>query len=217
MRQFYGINKWYQKQNARADRTADFFLYFLCLMPFVAAHFRGDSPWASYYSERDLFFFPSAGLHAFALALYSAGVAAWLGYEFLQRRRGRRTEWNRILALATPAVIYGYCFLIGRTWIEILLPLVVAHGAAYIGLTSLAVSRTRNGFAFKKAFVFVTLTCLFFGAVEFNFDRGLPPAGDLALSAAMAFYLCALFCHYVFDGFLWKRTHPEAALVYGLS
>lgn len=212
IRQFYGISKWYQKQNRRFDRLSDFFLYFLCLAPVIVAHFRLDTPWISYYTDHDVLFAPSKSLYDIGLIIYGAGLLVWFIFETERLRRYR--EWNRMLSLAVPAVIYGSCFLLGRYWLEILLPLVVAHGAAYLGLTSLAVSRTKERFDFRKAAFYIILTALFFGTLEFDFDRGLPGSPDILTSALLAFYLMALFSHYTFDAYLWKRSHPEAVAVY---
>lgn len=213
VRQFFGISKWYQRLNGVYRKASDAFLYFLCFTPFVAAHFRTDYVWNSYYSPQDVFRWPNQTIYAVIAGIYIAGLLGWLVYEARLLRSAR--EWNRLLSVAFPSLLYGVAFLFGHTASEIIFPLVVAHGVGYFALMSLALSRTQPRFAsFIKAVAVVAVTALFFGVLEGYFEDEFLDLSSRTLAPLVALYLTPLFCHYYFDAFLWKGKHPEAKAIY---
>jgi hypothetical protein len=112
----------------------------------------------------------------------------------------------------------GVCLLTGRNEMEILFPLVAYHGLSYIGLTSMAMTKTRaNVFTTKKALLYLALTALFFGTYERIIQ--FSPGGGVPLfieSVWAGLYVTPILLHYIFDAYLWRARHPEAALVYGV-
>jgi hypothetical protein len=212
IRQFYGISKWYQKLNGLMRVDSDRFLYFLSVMPMFMAHFRVDFP----YEIPGVSMYPHAGLFASFTWLYGLVICGWILFETQAFRQSR--DWNRTLSVAFPAALYGFTFLGAQTPAQILFPLVVSHGLAYIGLVSLSVERTRVVTASPVKIVFLVLvTAVFFGGAERVFEYVWLDLANPRKAVLAAIYLTPLFSHYVFDAFLWKRTHPESELIYRVT
>ncbi|WP_295900696.1 hypothetical protein [uncultured Bdellovibrio sp.] len=213
VRQFFGIHKWYQRLNGNYVKWADYLLYFNCFMPFLIAHFRTGPVWNYDYSDQDIFRFPNEDIYKTLLVFYFIGVTLWLVFETLRLKKNR--EWNRVLSAVFPTVLYGVCFLCGRTAAEIVFPLVIAHGVSYFALMSLALSRTQKRFSnLQFGTAVVLMTALLFGSLEGVFEEYYLDLTSVTLSPLVALYLTPLFCHYYFDAFLWKKTHPESPQVY---
>lgn len=213
VRQFYGISKWYQKLNGVFRVDSDRLFSALCFLPFFIAHFRTGEIWNSFSSGGGALRWPNELLYQRLLWGYLAIILIWIGYEVSIMRRHR--EWNRLLSVAFPAAVYGFCFLHGRTMTEVLFPLVVSHGVAYIGLVSLSLKRTQRFPSLAQwTIILVFLTALVFGLLESVFERQLNSSSPV-FAALVALYLTPLFCHYWFDAFLWRSQHPESAQIYG--
>lgn len=212
VRQFFGISKWYQRLNGRFSRDSDRLLYTLCGLPVFIAHFRSDLEWNSYYTEKDVFIWPNPAFESLSLKIYLTVVVLWIAFEI-------HSYWNyrdlsRTLSVFLPALLYGCCFLLGRNMVQILFPLVVSHGLAYIGLVALSVHRLSDRKRqFAQTVGWVLATAVVLGAAE-HFAEGELSFTDPRQAFWTALILVPLFCHYVFDAFLWKKTHPEAELLF---
>ena len=133
----------------------------------------------------------------------------------LRSSLSQNVEWNRIAGIALPALLYGTSFILGSTATEILLPLVISHGAAYLGLIILALDRTQQKrFTLRQASFLVIITAFIFGALELGIEEQFEGASGPMLAFATSLTLTPLFCHYYFDAFLWRRDHWEAVQVY---
>jgi hypothetical protein len=214
VRQFLGISKWYQKLNSRYDRISNFFLYANCILPIVVYHFRhlpgrGDL----YYSGEMAFFHPDFTLEAWTTTIYFLNIAAWIAFETISLCR---REWNRLSSVALPTLIYGTSFMLTSNEAAVIFPLVVSHGTSYLALNSMALTRTQKARFSKSAFAVgtVAVTALIFGATEFLFDDYVGDGSTVLTALVSALFLAPLFCHYIFDAFLWKRSHPESSLIY---
>lgn len=215
IRQLFGISKWYQKLNGVQRPTSDFFLYALSFAAVITGHFIPYGRWGGVYTERDAFLYPSSKLHATGCLVFFGLLAAWTIYEVWLWRRQGQVEWNRALSVGNAAFLYGFTFLFPKNMAQVLFPLVVSHGVAYIALISLSVRRVRT----VRAGTYVTLgaimfTALAFGAAEFLFEDRYAGFDDPSWAAVTALWLTPLFSHFVYDAFLWRRTHPEAAAVF---
>lgn len=213
VRQFFGISKWYQKLNGRARVDSDLFFYFLTLAPVLMAHFRSDVQWPEIYTSGEVLIWPRPDTFLALFVIYGMVACGWVIYELsILKKHG---EWNRTLSVAFPAAIYAFSFLLGKTEAEILFPLVAAHGAAYLGLTSLSVKRVRAPKLTPRRIAFgVFATALLFGTLEVIFESQWLDFSNPVLAPFLALYLTPLFSHYVFDAILWKSSHPEAKLIY---
>lgn len=219
IRQNYGVLRWYENINQRQDKKSHFFLYALSILPMIIFHFRLDAPQRGYFSSQDVFLYPDFKLNQISLILWVHAVVFWLMNEFKLYRSGKR-ELNRFLSVAMPAVMYGTCFMLGKTLTQILFPLLFLHGISYLALISHSLTRTQaeKFKTYARTFLIVGVSAVIFGSLEawseenllvFRIEKLTP-----ITSAALALYLTPLFSHYIFDSWLWKKTHREAALIY---
>lgn len=219
IRQVYGFSKWYQAKNKRSDRTSDYFLYALGIWPMAIYHFRSDVV-AGYYTSFDLFIFSNESLLQLALITYAIIIFCWLSYEYLLFTRGIR-EINRFLSIAFPALMYGMCFVLGKTVTQVLIPLLLMHGISYIGIMAQTLNRTQKRFStFSLSFLVVSATVISLGLwegwLENNFlhQRFQPYQDDIYTAIIIGLYLVPLFSHYIFDSWIWKKSHREAQAVF---
>jgi hypothetical protein len=218
LRQVYGLSRWYQSLNGRQDKVSDFFLYALSLLPMLIYHFRSGLK-AYYYSEADLFFFPNQTLQNLFLVVDLLIFCAWILYEIRLYKKGL-SEWNRVLSVAYPTLVYGYCFLVGQTITQVLFPLLFMHGIAYIALMAQTLHRTRQErfTSFTYATFVMVGTAVILGLNEswweenqLNFHLS---GTTFTQSLMIGLYLTPLFCHYVFDAWIWKKSHHESKMIY---
>lgn len=217
VRQVYGLSKWYQKLNGRQDKISDRFLYAFSFLPMVIYHFRPEAI-ARYYTDNDLFLFPDTRIKTGLLILYVLVLISWVAYEWSLTRKGIH-ELNRVASVGFPAGIYASCFLVGTTVTQILFPLLLLHGIAYIAIVGQSVTRTRKILtAPVLAFSVMILTAVTFGLGELWFEENIVDyeKGDspILMSALVGIWLTPLFCHYAFDALIWRKDHREASLVF---
>lgn len=219
LRQFYGIVRWYEKLNGRADRPSHFFSHALTATPIVLYHFNPGTVQGHFQGFEMLAYSNPLLWHA-GLIGYVLLVAAWAGREtWLWRARGIR-EPNRVAALALPGALIGVCFLGGRTQAEVVFPIVIAHGVAYFALLGLSLKRLGRFPALPLAIAVVAAFSFAFGALEYLYEQNLLEIdylthGISALGAAvLAFYVTPSICHYLFDAWLWKGNHRQAKTVF---
>lgn len=218
VRQVYGFSKWYQGLNKRQDKTSDYFLYSLCIFPMIAYHFREGVP-GNYYSDTDLFLTPNNTVLKVSYIIYAGILAGWIVREMRLWKEGTR-EINRLLSVGFPALVYGYCFFVARTFSQVLFPLLFIHGVPYIAVLGQSLYRTRkNRFRnFSMALLIVSFTAVIFGLGESWFESNVISSADpinYLTSFLVGVWLTPLFCHYLFDAIIWKRSHRESALVMG--
>ncbi len=216
-RQIYGFSKWYQKLNQRQDPESDRYLYFFAYFPMVIYHFRPEAIGA-YYTERDLFLYPQTGLRDFFLSFYLMVGMTWVYREWRLWKSGIR-ELNRLISIAFPGMIYGYCFLVGTTVTQVLFPLLFLHGVAYLGVMGQSLSKTQKRFQKEGiAFFVVLITALLFGLldswVEENFLETFIGQAPVLNSLVVGLALTPLFSHYAFDALIWKKNHREAGVIF---
>ncbi len=121
----------------------------------------------------------------------------------------------RILSVIYPVSFYAYCFMYARSIQGILFPLVVSHGVSYIILIGVSLNRTQLMTSKIKIASVVQITAATLGSVEFFFEEYLSvfysqSILEIVLSALV---LTPLFCHYVYDAFLWRSDHPESVII----
>jgi hypothetical protein len=219
IRQFYGVTRWYQALNRRASLASGRFLYAFALLPIVAYHFRSGAI-DGYYSKHDLFLFPNGFVFKSLVCAWALVVVGWITFEVRTWKNGHH-ELNRVLSVAVPAALYAGCFFLGKTLPEVLFPLLFAHGISYFGLMSHSLVLTRkNRFqSFAIALAVILGTSCLFGTLEYFFeDRFLDfdqQTRSVLEAAFIAVYLVPLFCHYIFDARIWKKSHREGSLLFG--
>lgn len=213
-RQFFGISRWYQKLNKQFSKLSDFFLHLLCLLPFVVLHFRSDKRFISYYANDELFSFPNPMLYKATLIFMSFMLMVWGGFEVYRMRKYR--DFNRTLTVLFPSLIYYYAFVVSRTLSQALFPILISHAVSYFVLNYKVLPKINpKYFTAKRAFGAIILTALVFGTLEFFFEHSFLSLTSIEKAVPSAVILSILFCHYSFDAFLWKRSHPDAPSIYG--
>lgn len=213
VRQLLGISRWYQKLNRAWSKTSDIFLYLLCFWPFLIYHFRDTATATHYYGTDELFAFPSDQLLNASISIYFIIVASWLGFELYRNRAVK--DFNRTLSVFFAGVFYGAAFLLSETAVQVLFPLVVSHGFSYLALTDFSLRKIEpRRYSGLKPTLFILGTALVFGGAEFVLEGDWQKLGSASQAFTTALFLTPLFCHYYFDAFLWKRTHPDAPLIY---
>ncbi len=222
IRQYYGVVRWYQKLNGRFCRISNRFLYTLLVMPFVLFHFRGID-WIILYSQDELFLYPSQMLFRWGVPVYLITIAAWIVFELSLIRKGIY-ELNRFLAMLVPISIYGIGFTLGDTLAEVLFPILLAHGIPYIAIMDISLRRLNPHIfkTFATVFGLLVFTAVIFSVFEdftISFLTTLNQAYRYKETTSTQAFLTGvvltpLFCHFVWDAYIWKGTHHEARTVY---
>ncbi len=214
VRQYYGIQKWYQKINQRKSRYPDLFFNLLVWIPIVLAPLN-----LSNYPDNK---FPPT-IFTVGIYLYGVVVASWIFYEILLLQKGIN-EINRVLAMAIPI------FLIALTCLDKFLnpiPFLLAHGVPYIAIMTLSMKKIRptqfNSLA--KSLFLILIVVIIFGTIHgqwykivdysslFSTDELTSPLKTFILRIP----LIPLLCHYYWDGFIWTQKHREAKLIYRIA
>jgi hypothetical protein len=220
-RQFHGILRWEQKINQDRDKLEVRFLGLLCALPFVIFHFRDID--LHFYAQSDVIYLPWPQALPYLQGLLALVWITWIGRTLWKARAGR-FHLPSTLAVALPAFLYAAAFVHGESIAQVLFPLVIAHGFAYLGLMSLSLQRIELPMKRSFALWFLVMlgTALFLGLGESLFEESfLAPLseyektqGQPILALAAGLYLVPLISHYLFDGWLWTSKHRDAALIY---
>ncbi len=209
-KQLYGVNSWFQRLNLSAQKNDKKIFYFLTLAPIFIAHFRSDFPKIAYYSTNDFFWVPNAQIFRPLVLSYFCLAGSWLIFEWRAHR-----SWLRIFSLIYSAILYSVCFLVGKNLSQVLFPLVISHGMAYLGLMSTVLPKLqKENFRFKRPVLWIVGTAIVFGSLEFFLEDSFWNRSNPYFAISSALLLTPLFCHYFFDSFLWRRNHPEANRIY---
>lgn len=223
IRQFYGITRWYQKKNKNFSPWPGRFLYALTILPVIAYHFR-DQVLTGMYAETDIFYNPNPQYLLSISFIYLFILFFWLSFELFSFYT-KQKSLGRFLSLLTPVTAYGISFFFGKTYLQVLGPVIIGHGISYAALMAFALNKTQSEryFSFKRTFIFLMGIAIIFGILEsFSEDYlslwiesvGKMESIPLIGVALISLYLTPLFCHYYFDGYLWKSSHREAKIIY---
>jgi hypothetical protein len=212
VRQIYGLSKWYQNLNKRSDKLSDFFLYTLSILPIITYHFRSGAI-AQYNTIYDLFLFPNILIVRILTILFFGFLLAWIYYEKKLWEKGVK-EINRVISIAYPTIIFSYCFFIGETLTQVLIPLLFIHGISYIGIMGITLKRTQKikFSSFSKAIFVIIFTATTLGICEAWIEQNVIELSNPSFlnSLFIGIYLTPLFCHYYFDSVIWKKGHWES-------
>lgn len=220
IRQFYGFSRWYQGLNQRACPTGDKFLYALLFIPLLLLHLRPGISF-SIYGVNEILFFPHAKLYEIGLLIYAAILASWIFFETKQWRAGFH-EINRLSAIAIPTAFHIYCFLIAKTTAQIIMPLIALHGVTYFAIMAFSLRKLDPAkWSIITSTLIIVLTAVLGGsfgawledtAVIYKYSQD--DISALTIIANTLVVAPALW-HYVVDGWIWKRSAPEALKVQG--
>lgn len=222
IRQFYGIQKWYQHLYKRSCRWSSFFLYALTILPFVLLHFR-QAVIDGYYTKGDLFIFENREIYNWLWAVYIFFLVWWLSFEVhLFFKVG--FEGSRVLQLSTTVILCGSCFLLSKNNLEVVVPLMISHGVSYLALMELSLKRLKFPpvWGIRSPMILLLLTALILGGGTFWMEyevldinnRYLNESVESSSKFLLALYFVPLYSHYIFDSFIWKKNHRDGKLIY---
>ena len=222
LRQYYGVMKWYEKKSASFSAYSGKILYTLCLLPSIASHFRSDLS-LHFYTKRDFLQYPNQKIFLIICALHFLLTALWLGYQVYSYKIGT-FNLQRFLSTFLPIGLYSLTGYIAVNSIQVLMPLILAHGIPYIALMAISLKKSRpdkyNNY--KKILFLLIGTALFFGTLEYLFEQFSINLNDQYLfvkptvlqGVLVSLYLIPVLSHYAFDAIIWRRKHREAHLIY---
>lgn len=224
IRQFYGLSKMYQKKERRVCKTSIFFIYALTILPFILFHFRPGAT-AQIYSASDLFLFPNNGIFMKGSLLLGLIVVAWFSFEFLLYKKFKKIELGRLLSIFVPGFLYSSGFLLGQNLLQVLGPIIIAHGVGYVGIVSFSLTKTRREkySLFSKTIFILLAYMIFFGLLDtYILNLFIPDAPtnydqktrELVESLLIALALTPLLCHFVIDAFIWTGKHRQSKLIF---
>lgn len=213
-KQFLGISKWYQRINVTYSREANYFFLLLCFISLTGLHFR-EGARLDFLNLELITLFPNAAILFYVRLLYWLVFFFWLIHEFYSFLKQGKKMAMRFFSIGVPSLLYGLCFLYGQGIEQVLFPLVAAHGVAYIALITRSAKALKMKRIWKNALLWVLATAVFFGLMVFMFS---PNRSDLRIATPLqaflgALFLTPLFCHYIFDSYLWLSTHPDSAKI----
>lgn len=208
-RQAYGFSKWYQYLNKSYRKTSDVFLYVLSWLTLLAYHFR-SGVMSDYYGDNALIMYPDENIFRIVTGIFLAVFASWIVYELILWKKGFR-EYNRIMSVASPVLVYSYCFFIGKTFTEVIFPFTILHAVSYFGIMGQSLERTQKArfSSFQIALGIVLGTALVFGIMEAAVEEYVIGTTNFE-SIVVGLYLTPLFLHYYFDSVIWRKNHREA-------
>ncbi len=215
LRQFYGMSKWYQKINQSFDKISDKFLYLLSFVSLAAAHFRSDLEWTKYYPGAGGFIYPSHFYEHLMRMVFFVLFGCWVLYEYYKAYRNKKFEVPRILSVVYPVALYAYCFMYAKNLQGVLFPLIVSHGLSYFILIGVSVKKTKVLKTQIGVILGIFLMAAVLGSLEFFFEEytSFLYSGSMLGISLSALALTPLFCHYIYDAFLWRSDHPETKVI----
>lgn len=207
IRQSYGVSKWYQQKNNRINPMSDFFLYTLCALPMiilVSGHRLAKERYSFLASHGD-------AIQTALYPLYVTFCISWILYEVYHWRRHR--ELNRVLSILVPAIIYGF-LLMNNFTLSLGFALMISHAVAYFALVHVALKKTKSPWVESKSKVlWVILIPAAFAVIERFPIESLALKVDFLNALSVVSYT-VFYTHVYYDTFLWRRSHPESALIY---
>lgn len=189
-------------------------------MAFVGFHFRDLRPFGNLYPVSSLLNFSTLGFSddVFDLILkvitliHLIFFVLFIGKLYLSKTRGMSLFYPIFMS-----GIYMMTFFMSSSVHEVMIPLVVTHGATYMGLIELSSQKLYQ----RSSLFFIIGVALFFGLGEY-FAFGAAASRHISTEESYmtliilvkAFFLGSLFTHYYLDGKIWKKDHPQARAIY---
>ncbi|OQW51587.1 MAG: hypothetical protein A4S09_10185 [Proteobacteria bacterium SG_bin7] len=220
-RQFYGFTKWYEKLNQRKCFYSGTLVQLLCLIPFFLFHFRSGVA-LGYMTDRDFLVIPNRDIFHWGSCFYVLTLLVWIVLEIDLLVRKSVFEANRVLSIFVPSILYGYGFLKGHVFVDIVFPLLIAHAISYFAVMALSLRRLKpTKYTFMKALGIVVITAFVFGSSDYIFETlSLSPYTDYVKDStvwgalAISVLVTPVICHYVFDAWIWRYSHPRSKVIF---
>ena len=205
LKQAYGISAWYRmlgREERKTPNTFKFLFYTLNLLALAALHFRPKPGVLKEYPLLFVFRYESEVLFYGTLLLYFVGML------FLIRERLKNAKTRE--AFAFPFVmcsVYFVSFVFSKNSHQILIPLILTHGLAYMGMISHSSKRL---FDSSKVPIIIGIG-IAGGLADWLFleEMVFQKYNVIVHHFFRAIVFGAIFTHYYLDGFLWRREHPQ--------
>lgn len=219
IRQFYGVHRWSVSLNHPHGPLSTKELYAFTILPFVGYHFR-DIKYQGFFTPDDMLRFPNQTALYVVYAFLALSTVSFIVKCFKQK-----ISLAVLSTIVFPAFINIYCFLIADNFLVSLLPVLAVHGVTYFHLSAHAQGRIHGSFWLNRprlALVLIIVVSVIFGGLEswltdsqLDIINSEHYHGNLLMAFGIAFVTTPAIYHYIADGFLWKRTHPDFKKIIG--
>ena len=217
LRQNYGILKWYELKNNQYLKMSTWFIYLSNLIPFIGMHFRENFK-VFYYTGSDLFLYPEKNIFLVFQVLQLILLASFLVFAKLNQLC--KPSFAFILS---HILVYGILLIPGVNALEAISVIVFSHGMGYLAIMQEGLLKTQPS-RFKTSSwtsIFLFVFVLLIGPLEYFLEENYLDISnrylfktDFLSSFLIAFYLLPTLAHYIFDGIIWRKSHPESKLIY---
>lgn len=207
LRQFFGINRWYQHINNNKNPRLDKYVYSICCLSFLGFHFRSDVK-IVYYTKSDIFLFPNSSLENY-IKLCLAVLFLFLAKDIYKLWKNK-VSLAQINSVVLPTVLYAVSLLYGKNELQILGSIILSHAITYIAVVYKSLS-IKNFLNLNKKTLALLMLCTagLFGLFEFYLEENYIDhnSNTLTMSLLTAVYLTPLLSHFIFDSWLWKKSN----------
>ena len=212
IQQSYGILKWYQRKNGVFRPWSDRFFHALHLMPF--SYLIYVNPAWNQFAIKIPMLLAKDSVSTLIGTLNVFAIFAYLIYEIILWQTSR--EWNRILITLFSALLLNGAIVMPNP-MEFTLAFKIFHAVAYFAIISASTKRIwpllEKGNIFKAPSKF---TLIFYCSIPAMLIYPIQKMNDSLWGPLAIGFLFGNFClHVAYDSFLWKRTNPDAAIIYG--
>ncbi len=123
-------------------------------------------------------------------------------------------------------LIYGLLLIPEVKALEAISVIVFSHGMGYLAIMQEGLSKTQpNRFkTLTKTSLFLFVFVLVVGPLEYFLEENYLDISNRYLYETnflshllIGFYLLPTLGHYIFDGMIWRKSHPESQLIYKAS
>lgn len=219
IRQFYGVHRWSFSLNRPKGPLATTELYAFTILPFVGYHFR-NIEYQGFFTPEDMLRFPNQSALVVVYALLGISFASYLVKIIKQQ-----ISWPVVSTIIFPAFINLYCFLIAENFLVSLLPILAVHGVTYFHLSAHAQAKVHGSFWLnhpRVALALIITVSVLLGGVEtwltesqLDIINSEYYRGNWLMALGVAIVTTPAIYHYIADGFLWKRSHPDFTKIVG--
>jgi len=211
VRQVYGINRWYMSQEGIKSGAIDFFLYSLVILPILSIHFNPNMH-IELYGKDDFITYESMFLFKTTILLNILALIGWGVSEYLIYKKIKKVNFYRIVFILSNAILFALVGYFAQNYIEVIIPLMMAHGFQYLILSSSFESKTYKE-KIMKVFLILLLIGIIFGGIDtyfqeqFDMNNSYLYYTDVVENLLLALLLTPLFSHYIYDMKIWKSQY----------
>ncbi len=208
--QSFGILKWYQRKNGILRPWTNRFFILLVVVPFLYSS--SKSPlWNELFFRLPIFLSKSSTPALYVINVFV--IIFWLIYEIVLWRRA--DEWNRALAMFFSVLLVN-CAIIISNPMDVVFAFKIHHALTYFVVTSMSTKRLSQSIGRESIFKSPSIPALiFYCSLPAIFLYQVQKINESLFGPLVIGIIFGNFCvHVAYDSFLWKRTHPDAAIIY---